>query len=440
MILFGVGNVFCGLARSKGILVLGRVLAGIGGGGCNSISSFIASDLVPLRRRGLWHGIAMIMYGSGVGLGGVIGGLINETWGWRCAFLALTPLTVLSGLGVIFFLPARTSLKNQSLGSQLGRIDFSGSFVLVLALTLLLVGLNQEDCNAASSRWIMKVVLPLAVAMFVVFVVIELYYAREPVIPIKLLGIRTVSGACIASWFVSMGVYTLMFYVPLYFQLSGYSISETGVRLLPEPVGGAIGSFGAGMIMRQTGRYGILKTSVLALFIAGNVGFATISLSTPSFLSESYLFVNGLGLGGILTVTLLALLSSVTHEQQAVTTSILYAFRSTGATIGITVSSAVFRRLLKSRLREIAVPGVLYGHSGPGDLDDVLRRCNRSNRNSHEDCPRLIDGYMYALHGTFLLAAGFDIAAFFSGMITKNYQLRAGFEKEETEEAIITCK
>jgi predicted MFS family arabinose efflux permease len=383
----------------------------------------------------MWHGIAMIMYGSGVGLGGVIGGVINETWGWRWAFLALTPLTVISALGVAFFLPALTSSNEQSLGSRLRRIDFSGSAALILAIALLLIGLNQEDFNAASSRRILEIALPLAAAFFVVFVFIELRYAKEPVIPIDLLGKRTVFGACIAGWFTAMALYTRMFYVPLYLQLRGYNTSETGLRLLPEPIGVAIGSFSAGLIMRLTGRYGILKTFALALSIAGNAGFATVSMSSPLVLPEIHLFLSGLGFGGTLTVILLALLSSVSHEQQAVTTSILYAFRSTGATLGISTSSVVFRKLLQSRLGELAIPGALHSNAMPGDLGDVLRRCNRSNRSSPDDCVHLIDGYMYALHGTFLLAVGFAVAGFFSGMVTKNYQLRTSFESEEREDA-----
>ena len=433
LVLFGLGNLTCGLARSKGIIILGRALAGIGGGGINSIATFITSDLIPLRRRGIWHGMGMIVYTSGVGLGGVIGGAINEKWGWRWAFIALTPLTVISGLGTAYYLPSRASSKNQSLVSQLRRIDFGGSVALVLAISLLLIGLNQEDFSAASSRHVLNIVLPLAAASFVAFVVIELYYAREPVFPIELFKKRTVSGACLACLFTSMAVYTLMFYVPLYFQLRGYNTRETGIRLLPEPIGGGVGSLVAGIIMRCTGRYGILKTIILGLFIAGSTGFATVSLGTPFILPELFLFFNGVGLGGILSVMLLALLSSVKHEYQAVTTSIQYAFRSVGATIGISVSSVVFRKLVKSRLGGVAVPGVLYSNAGIGDLGDVLRHCSHAVQGRQEDCPQLMNSYMYALHGTFLLAMSFAIAGFISGMVTKNYRLRSGFEDEETE-------
>merc|ERR1712093_239022 len=54
-----------------------------------------------------------------------------------------------------------------------------------------------------------------------------------------------------------------------------------------------------------------------------------------------YQFLIGLGYGGMLTVTLLAVISAVDHEHQAVITSATYAFRSTGSSIGVTIASAV---------------------------------------------------------------------------------------------------
>ena len=78
MALFGLGSAICGNVRSKEVMILGRVVAGIGGGGTNSITSFISSDLIPLRQRGLWHGMGTIALDTGLGLGGLVGGMINE--------------------------------------------------------------------------------------------------------------------------------------------------------------------------------------------------------------------------------------------------------------------------------------------------------------------------------------------------------------------------
>jgi predicted MFS family arabinose efflux permease len=431
---FALGNAICGLAHSKEVMILGRVLAGIGGGGCISISTFISSDLIPLRRRGMWHGVGHITYSAGIGLGGVGGGVINDSWGWRWAFLVIIPFTIISGIGVAVFLPDHAPQKEKNIKAGLRRIDFGGSIVLVSALVLLLYGLNHEDSTGAPSPLLLKVTLPMAAVLFAAFVVIETCFVAEPIIQVTLLRLRTVSGVCLASWFNSMGMYTLMFYVPLYFQLRGYRTSETGIRLLPEAVGAAIGSFGAGLTSRLTGRYGFSKVIVLGLFIGGAGGFFTCTINTAALLPETYLLMNGMGFGGMLTVMLLALLSAVDHQHQAVTTAMLYAFRSAGATIGVTASGILFRQVLASQLQgnQVSDMPASGSNSGLRGLEQNFRECSRRHDNEPSNCPpKLLDAYMYALHATFLLAMSFAIAGFISGMATKNYQLRTTLDREE---------
>jgi hypothetical protein len=62
-VMFAAGNLICGIARDEYTIIFGRVVAGVGGGGLMSISTFLASDLVPLRKRGVVQGIGNIAYG-----------------------------------------------------------------------------------------------------------------------------------------------------------------------------------------------------------------------------------------------------------------------------------------------------------------------------------------------------------------------------------------
>jgi MFS family permease len=134
--LFAVGNLMCGMAKSHWTMIAGRVVAGMGGGGLMAISTFVASDLVPLRKRGIVQGIGNLSYGVGAGLGGVFGGYVNDAWGWRYAFLAQVPASIASGLVVSWLVdvPPKRSEK-----SKLSRVDFTGSFSLVATLLLLLL-------------------------------------------------------------------------------------------------------------------------------------------------------------------------------------------------------------------------------------------------------------------------------------------------------------
>lgn len=77
----------CGLATSEGFMIVGRVIAGAGGGGLFSISSIVGTDLVPLRKRGIVQGGGNIAFGVGASLGGLFGGVVNDHIGWRWAFL-----------------------------------------------------------------------------------------------------------------------------------------------------------------------------------------------------------------------------------------------------------------------------------------------------------------------------------------------------------------
>jgi len=61
--MFGLGNLICGLAKDEQTMIFGRVVAGIGGGGLMSISTFLGSDLVPLNKRGVVQGVGNICYG-----------------------------------------------------------------------------------------------------------------------------------------------------------------------------------------------------------------------------------------------------------------------------------------------------------------------------------------------------------------------------------------
>jgi MFS family permease len=62
------------------------------------VSVFVASDLIPLRKRGVWQGVGNVVFGAGMAAGGVFGGFFNDTVGWRYAFYVQVPLTIMGGL------------------------------------------------------------------------------------------------------------------------------------------------------------------------------------------------------------------------------------------------------------------------------------------------------------------------------------------------------
>nr|RBQ97416.1 hypothetical protein FVER53263_20670 [Fusarium verticillioides] len=349
-ILFGLGTSLCGVASSKWMLLAGRVVAGMGGGGLNAITAFVASDLVPLRRRGVIQGFVHICYGVGAGLGGLFGGWINDLWGWRTAFLSRVPLIAISTILVSITL--RNTPRKYSDESRLSRVDFSGAFTLSLTLVLLLLGLNSGGNLVAWTHPLVLVSLSLSVAAATVFVLVESRWATEPIIPMHLLLDQTVLAACLMNCLVTMILFMATYFVPVFFQVNGYSTTAAGLRLLPQSVGTALSSLTCGFVMKRTGRYRTLGIAVIACSALGFVGLSTMTIQTPTPLVLTYVFLVGVGYGGMLSVSLLATVAAVSHNDQAVATSANYAFRSLGSTIGVTVASVVYQSSLQHSLHQ----------------------------------------------------------------------------------------
>ncbi|KAK4041652.1 major facilitator superfamily domain-containing protein [Parachaetomium inaequale] len=423
--MFALGNLVCGLARDEKGMILGRVVAGVGGGGLMSISTFLASDLVPLKRRGVVQGVGNIAYGSGAMLGGVLGGFLNDSspWGWRLAFLIQVPIIVVSGLLVWYLVDVPPKVSNKSL---LARIDFAGSFLTVGFLVLVLLGLNAGGNFVPWTDPLVLTTIPLGVAMLAALIWWE-SRAKQPIIPVRLLLDRTVLMACVTSFLCTMVVMMTMYYVPLYLQVLGHSATQAGLRILASSFGVSVSSIGCGLIMKKTGKYVGLGIAVLSVYTIAMSLTATLDDTAPNWVPFVAMALLGVGYGGMLTVTLLACIAAVDHSHQAVITSATYAFRSVGATLGITVASAVYQNILKTRLWD------RFGDL-PGAAEEIERiRDDLSELTKLPDgwYEGVIESFMEAFRGVWVVALALTVAGLVSISLMKQHKLHSNLAREE---------
>lgn len=422
-IFFAFGNLMCGLARTEWVMICGRVIAGIGGGGLFAISTFLASDLIPLRRRGLWQGFGNVMYSTGAGLGALCGGWINDVWNWRVTFLIMVPFTIVSGF-LVFFNIKEPVRKTEN--GALERIDFLGAFTLILSLVLLLLGVNSGGNIVPWTHPLVLTTIPLSVVFLGVFIYVEKTRAVEPIIPVQLMLDRTVFSACLTNWCDSMCFFSILFYGPIYFQVRGLSTTQAGVRLIPQSIGGGIGSVVTGLVMRLTGRYYLLSLGIQVVFVVGLIIASTFTLSTPDWAPALSFFLCGMGYASMLTATLLAFIAAVEHKQQAVVTSASYVFRSTGSTLGIAIASAVFQNILDVKLQARL--------SHLPDAADVIAKL-RNNLEEIHRVPRGWEGivtgvYMDALRGVFLTTMGIGVLGLLVSLVMKEHVLHTNLARK----------
>ncbi|KAK9367095.1 major facilitator superfamily domain-containing protein [Lipomyces kononenkoae] len=417
-VLFGVGSVLCGLAPNLWFLVFARVVAGTGGGGLTSLSAITLSDIVPLRQRGLLQGIGNIIYASGAAIGGIVGGMLTETVGWRWTFAMQGPIIFVSILAIRFNL----NLPNPEYdGSKFKRIDFLGSFTLVTGLCLFLFGVSIGGSYFPWSSPVVVLSLSLSVIVLASFVYVELYVAKEPVIPLGLLKNRTVAGSAFTSWFMTGVYFSNIFYTAIYMiAVKGSSPTKSGSSLMPQFIGSTLGSLVCGYYMRATGRYKPMSILAMIALVGGSMLLCTIGVDTNSYIVSTYLFLPGFGGGMYLTITLVGLIAAVPHEYQAVCTSIQYGFRGTGSTIGVAVAAAIFQNTLSTRLHERVI--------GPGS-EEVIRLV----QNSVEEIANVPDqfrlpvtlSYLDAIHAVLYASAFLAVCCGISSLTMKEHVLHS---------------
>ncbi|KAI0755674.1 MFS general substrate transporter [Fomes fomentarius] len=364
---FALGCLFCGLARNMTELIAARALAGIGGGGMSTMASIILSDVSTLRQRGTLQGFANIAWAAGQATGAPLGGFISDSIGWRAAFLMQVPLAALAVVSVGFFL----TLPRSSTGdfrAKLARIDFLGAATLVGATFLLLLGLDRGG-NISWRDYVTIISLSASSAFFAAFIAVELWVAREPFAPKRVVANRSLIASFVCNFFSNAAAITLVFHVSLYLQaVRGASAGEVGLILLPTIFGGVFGSLSTGLIMQTTGRYYVLTIAVFTLMLAGDV---VVSLTTGPLVKYSLaaLSIGGYISGAGLTSTLVALVANAGPEDQAIATAVSYLFRSLGSVVGLSVGTTLTQDVLRQSLRK---------RLSGGDVDEIIRRVRES--------------------------------------------------------------
>ncbi|KAL6299123.1 vacuolar amino acid permease [Sparassis latifolia] len=354
--LFGSGTFLCGLAPSMDALIAARAIAGMGGGGWLEVSSVAVTDLIPLRQRGLYQGMTNILFGLGAGLGGPLGGWLNDTFGWRSAFLLQMPILIFSFLLVTAKVRIKLpdEVQNQSVRAKLRRIDVFGSLTLVGTVGCLLLGLSLKSTEELPwSHPLIWGLLAASVVWCALFILVETRFSPYPVMPMRLVKERTPLAVSLSCFFGSVAAFSMLYNVPLYFSAVRLNSStDAGLHLLPHSVAISTGSVFAGWVMRKTGKLYMLTlfSSAMTLVSCGLIVFW--SDITPAFHLWFDIVPQGFGMASVITTTLIAMIASVSREDVAVATGITYLFRTTGQVLGVSLSGALLQSILTKKLRE----------------------------------------------------------------------------------------
>ncbi|CAO1620432.1 unnamed protein product [Parajaminaea phylloscopi] len=376
---FTVGTLGCGMAKGLGPFLVARIIAGAGGGGLTTTSNIIMSDLIPIRNRGLMQGCTNIIFGLGSGLGGPVGGFLNDLFGWRQAFIVQVPFLALAAtLAVIYVKDSRDPQhSNLSLpfASKLRRIDFLGSFTLVTAVACILIPLSLlSGADASFSDPLVYGIFATGALALAAFIYVETSFAAQPILPVKLLLTRTGGGVALSNFTLSVSSFATLYTYPLYFQAVRLeTASEAGLHIIPYSVALSVSSVAAGAYMRSAGRFKNYTVVMAFCQLFGSLFLFAMTPDTPEWLTYIGVVPMGIGGAGVLTTTLIAIINVVSRSDIAVSTALTYLFRTSGQVLGVGLSGTILQFSLRSELRKRI----------PDDPDLVTRIRHSSELISH---------------------------------------------------------
>jgi DHA2 family multidrug resistance protein len=227
-VIFTGASILCGLARSLEMMILARVLQGIGGGGLIPIAQAVMLETFPEEERGM----AMAVYMMGVVVapvvGPVLGGWLTDAYGWPWIFYINLPVGCFGIFLAVTFLHDPPHLRR-----GLARIDVVGIVLLAVGLTALQIVLERGE----RENWFESSFIVVAALLTVITLTILVWWelrVEEPVVNLRVLkNVPFMAGTCMGFIF-GVSLFGSMFIIPLFLQrLQGYSVLDSGLIQLP---------------------------------------------------------------------------------------------------------------------------------------------------------------------------------------------------------------
>jgi MFS transporter, DHA2 family, multidrug resistance protein len=351
--IFTVSSFLCGLAPSLGVLVIFRILQGIGGGGLQPSEQAILNDTFSLEKRGM----AFAVYGFAVvvapTIGPWLGGWITDNFSWRWIFYINVPVGMISLLLTNFLVSDPPYMKKANIKAGF-RIDYIGIGLISLGLGSMQIILDKGQREDWLSSNFIRVFFVLMLVGIIAGILWELR-EKEPVIDLRMLKNRNFAIATTAMFFLGFVLYSTTVLIPqLLQQLLGYTAQLAGMALSP---GGAV-------ILCMMPVVGILVSKVDTRIL---ITFGCIVSSTALFVMSGWdlgldyghavraRMLQSFGLAFLFIPINVSAFAYVAKEKTNMGTGIINLARNVGASVGIaTVTTMLDRRAQfhQSRLME----------------------------------------------------------------------------------------
>lgn len=363
VVIFLIGSLVCGLSDSMTMLIVGRAIQGVGGGGLLAGAFTIIGDIFPPRERGKWIGLLGATFGIASVIGPTLGGWLTDNLSWHWVFLVNLPV------GLAAMAIAAHALPNIKRDFA-GKIDWLGAVGVAATVIPFLLALVWGGVDYAWTSPQILGLFAMSLICLPIFVWIE-SRASDPILPLRLFKERTFSLGNMIVMLAFLSLFGAVLYIPIFVQtVQGSTATNSGLILLPLMAANVVANISAGQFVSRTGRYkGLVMLSLLTT-AAGMFVLSTLEYNSANSKVILGMVLVGLGLGPSFSVIPTMIQNAFPNRDLGVVTGAVTFFRTVGGAIGASLLGAVFNRVLQDKLASISTQNI------PGQFADKLKDPN----------------------------------------------------------------
>jgi MFS transporter, DHA2 family, multidrug resistance protein len=339
--LFTFASALCGMADSLGMLIVARILQGVGGGALQPVSQAVMLETFPQEKRG----ISMSVYSIGVIvapiLGPTLGGWLTDDYSWRWVFYINLPVGIFAIIMCLLFLENPPYLKS----AKGDRIDFIGLGLLVVWIGCLQIMLDKgQDEDWFSSLFIQWLAVGTSAGL-VAFVIWE-FKVQHPIVDLRILADRNLAIATVLMFVVGAILYSTTAVLPRFLQtLLNYPALQSGLVLSPRGIGSIIGAILAGQFLSRTkidARYWMAQGAVVLAISMMMFGNLNLDIAPGNIIWP--VIISGFGIPSIFVPMTTFSVATVGKAEMADATGITSLVRNLGGAVGISLITTFVTR------------------------------------------------------------------------------------------------
>jgi DHA2 family multidrug resistance protein len=340
--IFTVSSLLCGIAPTLPLLIVFRILQGLGGGALQPISQAILVESFPAEQQG----VATAFYGMGVVvapvIGPTLGGWMTDNYSWRWIFLINIPFGLLSILLTTWLVNDPPNFIRKTFKTGL-KLDYIGLGLLATGLAALEILLDEgqrEDWFGS------HMIVAAAIVAFVGLVGVVIWELRqaEPIVDFRILKNRNFAVAAVAIYAVGFTLYGSTALLPIFLQtILGYTALLSGLVLSP---GGVAMMIGFAMVGRLLGFMQARSLIVFGLIVSaiGTYQMSGFNLEIDFRTAMWARTLQAFGLAFLFVPINVAAFSAVPRERLGYATGLMNLFRNVGGSAGIAMITTLMSR------------------------------------------------------------------------------------------------